>query len=62
MKISETIIRPDGTVETVETEVADNYFDAPEPEPVEPTEPEAVPDVWDEMAAAINEGVNSLDE
>lgn len=62
MIIQDTIVHLDGMIETREIEVADNYFDAPEPEPVEPTEPEAVPDVWDEMAAAINEGVNSLDE
>ena len=34
MIIQDTIIRPDGTVEMVETEVADNYFDPPAlPEP-----------------------------
>lgn len=30
----------------------------PEPEPVEPSEPE--PDVWDELDKAYSEGVNSI--
>ena len=32
----------------------------PEPEPM--PEPEAEADVWDELAAAYSEGVNSIDE
>lgn len=38
MIITQTIIRPNGTVETAEIEVDDNYFTAPPPP--EPTEQE----------------------
>lgn len=42
-----------------ETEVAEwnKLHPAPDPEP----EPEPEPDMWDEMAAAIAEGVNSVE-
>lgn len=29
MKIIDTVIKPDGTIDTIEIEVADNYFDPP---------------------------------
>jgi hypothetical protein len=35
---------------------------APEPTPDEPDEPTPAPTVWDEIAAAYTEGVNSIDE
>lgn len=35
---------------------------APEPTPDEPDEPTPAPTVWDEIAAAYQEGVNSIDE
>jgi hypothetical protein len=35
---------------------------APEPTPDEPDEPTPAPTVWDELAAAYQEGVNSIDE
>ncbi len=35
---------------------------APEPTPDEPDEPTPAPTVWDELAAAYTEGVNSIDE
>lgn len=35
---------------------------APEPAPDEPDEPTPAPTVWDEIAAAYQEGVNSIDE
>lgn len=35
---------------------------APEPAPDEPDEPTPAPTVWDELAAAYQEGVNSIDE
>ena len=38
MIIANTIIRPNGDIEVVDIEVADNYFDAPRPP--QPTETE----------------------
>ena len=34
----------------------------PAPEPIETPEPTPAPTVWDELAAAYQEGVNSIDE
>lgn len=36
----------------------ESWSHAPAPEP--PPEPESKPDVWDELAAAIREGVNEV--
>ena len=44
MIIQDTIIRPNGDVEVVEREVADNYFDAP-PAPKPTTEEKLRADV-----------------
>jgi hypothetical protein len=45
-----------------ETQLWWDEHPAPEPTPDEPDEPAPAPTVWDELAAAYQEGVNSIDE
>ena len=55
-------VYPDGMTALIEP--SQKWLDehpAPEPAPDEP-EPTPAPTVWDELAAAYTEGVNSIDE
>lgn len=50
------ILKPDGAQETGTIELPDDFFEVP------PAPEEGGATVWDEMAAALSEGVNSLDK
>lgn len=60
----EWVVYPNGTrtlIPGTETQLWWDEHPAPEPTPDEP-EPTPTPTVWDELAAAYQEGVNSIDE
>lgn len=61
----EWVVYPNGTrtlIPGTETQLWWDEHPAPEPAPDEPDEPTPAPTVWDEIAAAYTEGVNSIDE
>lgn len=49
------------TVDDSNPPVVTSWTPGEVPEPEEPVEPETEPDVWDELDAAYQEGVNSVD-
>lgn len=61
----EWVVYPNGArtlIPGTETQLWWDEHPAPEPTPDEPDEPTPAPTVWDEIAAAYQEGVNSIDE